>query len=291
MIARLKTLLPLALHYRLGMLLERLALPRYKRRGRIPWTPGYIAHREALVRATFRDAGLMQTFADGAALPADYGAHCDERVVEYPWVMARLPETGGDLLDAGSALNFGYLLDTPPLDACRVTIFTLAPEGELRRSNLSYLYGDLRRSGLSSGSYDLIVSISTLEHVGMDNTRLYTGDAALNESRPDDYLAVVAEFKRLLRPGGRALITVPYGKYQDLGWLQQFDAGMVRRVADNFGGSSAAATYFRCGTGGWQTATAEACVGDTYFEVHRQTEFTADYQAAARAVACLELVK
>jgi SAM-dependent methyltransferase len=291
MLAGLKARLPLALRRRLEALLERAAVPRYKWRGRIPWTPGYVAYREALVRRAFGDAALMQAFADGAALPAGHGTHCDERVVEYPWIMARLPQAGADLLDAGSALNFGYLLDTPPLRASRVTIFTLAPEGELRRPNLTYLYGDLRRSGLADNSFDLIVSISTLEHVGMDNTRLYTGDAALKESRPDDYLAVVTEFKRLLRPGGRALVTVPYGRYQDLGWLQQFEADMLQKVIDGFGGSAATVTYYRYGAGGWQVAAAGECAGDTYFDVHREREFEADYLAAARAVACLELVK
>jgi len=282
--------LPLAARRGLGTLLERLALPGYYRRGRIPWTPGYVAHREALVRGTFRDAALMRAFAGGAALPAGYGARCDERVVEYPWVMARLPQAGAELLDAGSALNFGYLLDMPPLRAGRVTIFTLAPEGEYRRPNARYLYGDLRHSGLPDSSFDIIVSISTLEHVGMDNTQLYTGDTAMKESRPDDYLAVIAEFQRLLRPGGRALITVPYGQYQDLDWLQQFDAGMLKRVINAFGGT-AAVTYYRYGAGGWQIATGAECAGDTYFDVHRGADFEPDYNAAARAVACLELVK
>jgi len=286
----LASILPLGSRRRLGALLERLALPGYYRRGRIPWTPGYVAHREALVRRVFRDVALMRAFAGGAALPAGYGARCDERVVEYPWVMAHLPQTGAELLDAGSALNFGYLLDAPPLRASRVTIFTLAPEGEYRRPNTRYLYGDLRRSGLPDGGFDIIVSISTLEHVGMDNTRLYTGDAAKNESRPDDYIAVVSEFNRLLRPGGRALITVPYGRYQDLGWLQQFDAGMVTRMTDAFGGT-ATVTYYRYGAGGWQTAAAADCAADSYFDVHRGGDFEPDYNAAARAVACLELVK
>jgi SAM-dependent methyltransferase len=286
-----RDLLPLTLRRSLGTLLERAALPLYMWRGRIPWTPGYIAHREALVRRTFGDAVLMRAFADGAALPVGHGTHCDERVVEYPWIMARLPQAGVDLLDGGSALNFGYLLDTPPLCASRVTIFTLAPEGELRRPNLTYLYGDLRRSDLADSSFDLIVSISTLEHVGMDNTRLYTSDAALKESRHDDYIAVVAEFRRLLRPGGRVLVTVPYGRYQDLGWLQQFDADMLQRVIDGFGGSAATVMYYRYGATGWQIADAETCAGDIYFDVYQRSELEADYLAAARAVACLELVK
>jgi hypothetical protein len=120
--------LPLSLRRSLGTLLERLALGRYYRGGRIPWTPGYVAHREALVRGIFRDAALMRAFAEGTALPAGHGLRCDERVVEYPWIVARLPETGADLLDAGSALNFGYVLDLPPLRASRITISTLAPE-------------------------------------------------------------------------------------------------------------------------------------------------------------------
>ena len=74
----LTSFLPLATRRRLGEFMERLALPRYRRGGYVPWTPGYSAHREALVRATLADAVLMRAFAQAERLPAGYGMRCDE---------------------------------------------------------------------------------------------------------------------------------------------------------------------------------------------------------------------
>jgi len=57
----------------------------------------------------------------------------------------------------------------------------------------------------------------------MDNTLAYTRDQRYNEVRTFDYRIVLGEFRRLLMPGGRLLLSVPYGKYQNCGWMQQFD--------------------------------------------------------------------
>lgn len=52
--------------------------------------------------------------------------------------------------------------------------------------------------------YELIVSISTIEHVGWDD----------DPRDPDRALQALGHIRSLLAPGGRALITVPYG-YND----------------------------------------------------------------------------
>jgi hypothetical protein len=49
--------------------------------------------------------------------------------------------------------------------------------------------------------YDLIVSISTLEHVGWDD----------DELDPEKILQVVSHLRSMLSPGGRAIATVPLG--------------------------------------------------------------------------------
>ena len=49
---------------------------------------------------------------DMERLPARYGFRVDERVVEYPWLFSRFFAGEGTLLDAGSTLNFDYLLET-----------------------------------------------------------------------------------------------------------------------------------------------------------------------------------
>ena len=77
-------------------------------------------------------------------LPPGYGVAMDERVVEYPWVFARLT-TVGKMLDAGSTFNHDFLLERPPLRGADLTIMTLAPEKRCYWYNgYSYVFGDLR---------------------------------------------------------------------------------------------------------------------------------------------------
>jgi len=263
----------------------------YLRRGQRPWTAGYGEYRERVVAGILCDQDLMTRFRRNEAMPIDYGRHLDERVVEFPWVLARLEQGGGRLLDAGSALNFLYILNQEALVRKRIVIYTLAPEDVIKGPNISYVYGDLRQTLFHDRAFDEIVCISTLEHIGMDNTRLYSTDAHFEENRPTDYLRAVQEFNRILKPGGRLLVTVPYGRPEYHGWLQQFDRTMVDAVLHTFGGTASAAAYYRYGARGWQISSADGCSDCTYFDIHRRQDYEADYVAAARAVACLEMVK
>ena len=170
-------------------------------------------------------------------------------------------------------------------------IYDLSPGNVVTRDNISYVYGDLRSTILRSECFDEIVCISALEHIGMDNTMLYTQDPRFDELRPDDYQDVVREFSRLLRTGGKLYITVPYGHYENLGWLQQFDHQMIETVIGVFGGSAGNVVYYQYTADGWQVADAKACADCSYFDIHNRSDYEADYVAAARAVACLEMVK
>ena len=237
------------------------------------------------------DHELLARFRCDETLPANYGFRIDERVVEYPWVLARLGVAEGLLLDAGSALNHEYVLDHPALRNRKIAIYNLSPEKFLGRSNVSYIFGDLRHTILRDESFNEIVCISTLEHVGMNNTLLYSKDAHFNEFRPNDYLDVVREFKRLLKPGGKLFITVPYGRHENHGWLQQFDCKMVDAVFDTFGPSSHSIAYYKYFPDGWQITKAEECTDCSYFDIHNKSDYEPDYVAAARAVACIEAVK
>jgi hypothetical protein len=125
----------------------------------------------------------------------------------------------------------------------------------------------------------------------MDNTFLYSQDPHFNEFKVDDYQIVIREFNRLLKPGGKLFITVPYGRYENHGWLQQFDNKMVRTVIDVFAGVSAETTYFKYLTTGWQIVEADECEACSYFDIHKADNYESDYVAAARAVACIEMVK
>ena len=272
-------------------LLKNVRIGKYLVSGRRPWTEGYAEYKEKLLSEILRDRELLNRFAQQGELPSNYGFRLDERVVEYPWVLARLGVADRFLLDAGSSLNVQYILDLPELKRRSVVIYNLSPENVVRRDNVSYIYGDLRHTILKDECFDEIVCISALEHVGMDNTFLYTKDSRFNEFRQDDYQDVVKEFKRLLKPGGKLYITVPYGRYENLGWLQQFDSHRVETVLDVFEGSASDVTYCKYFADGWQVADADACAESSYFDIHHRSGYEPDYVAAARAVACIEMVK
>ncbi|MGH7388986.1 MAG: class I SAM-dependent methyltransferase [Candidatus Rokuibacteriota bacterium] len=264
---------------------------QYLEGGCIPWSTGYGEYRMLYVARALEDRRLLHLFRHGGALPEGHGLRLDERAVEYPWTLSRADSWGPVVLDAGSTLNHPTLLATPFLANRHVIVYNLEHDWVGKRARLSYLTGDLRDMILKDAVVDTIVCISTLEHIGLDNTFLYTTDSSLREKRPTDYRRALAEFWRVLRPGGRLLVTVPYGRPGVLRWLQQFDRAGVEDIAATFGGRALDVSYFKYEPAGWTRASAEACAACEYFDVHARLDFDADFAAAARAVACLELEK
>jgi SAM-dependent methyltransferase len=265
---------------------------QYLASGRIPWSPGYKQYRYGLLSAIPGDKDLLALFANGGQLPACYGVGVDERIVEYPWLFSRLSLDGGLILDGGSVLNYPYLIDSPQLSRNRLVILTLAPESTMeKRQNVSYMFGDLRETIFRDNAFDAIVSISTLEHIGMDNAKLYTSDSAYIESTPEDYLKVIREFHRILKPGGKFFMTVPYGKPQNLGWLYQFDMPKIDRVVSVFGDELRSLTFYQYSAKGWNVSDETSAAECEYYDVHSASVPAEDLAAAARAVACLEFVK
>lgn len=255
--------------------------------GRCPWSFGYIAYKRKRISQVINVEGF-----DSHSLPRGYGFRLDERIVEYPWFLSRLPDGSGTLLDAGSILNYDFLLKHPRLASKRIFISTLAPEAEcFWRYGVSYVYEDLRDSCFRDESFDWVASLSTVEHIGMDNTMLYTADAGKRESDKFAYLQAAAEFRRLLKAGGTLYLSVPFGKHEDHGWFQIFDAGMVDRLIETFAPTRVTETHFRYTESGWVPSDRAASRDGTYFDIHKRKKYDADFAAASRAVACLELVK
>jgi SAM-dependent methyltransferase len=257
----------------------------------IPWSKDYKPFRRQHLQTVVTDQSLLAIFKDRKPLPENYGCGLDERIVEYPWVLSQLGEAPDRLLDAGSTLNYAYLLDLPTVASKQIVIMTLAPETTLKRDNVSYLYGDLRDILLRDNAFQWIVCISTLEHVGLDNTLLYTSNDDFKEDNTQDYRAVMAELRRVLAPGGRLLLTVPFGRAQNFGWMQQFDRSGIAEIVAAFGSKPLCETYFQYLPTGWVRSDDEACADCEYFDVHSAPEPAADGAAAARAVACLEFTK
>jgi hypothetical protein len=261
----------------------------YLENDRIPWSPGYIEHRTKCLARTLEDEVFLQRFRESDELPSGYGYRMDERVVEYPWVLSRSLDWGLRILDAGSTLNNPLLLNHSSLNEKELFIYSLAHDYMERRPRVSYISGDLRETILRDQIIDVVVCISTLEHIGLDNTFLYTQDQRYQENGPLDYKAVLAEFRRILKPRGRLLITVPFGKALQLQWLQQFNRQGIEKIISEFGGKVLALSYFKYDPSGWVHSTAAECGECEYFDIHAKGKCDSDYAAAARAVACIDL--
>ena len=255
---------------------------------RPPWAYGYADHKMALVHEALADPSVMERFRDGTALPPSYGRGVDERIVEYPWALSRLADLQPRrVLDAGSALNYAEVLGAEPLQGPELHIVTLAPEPQCYWwRGTSYLFADLRDLPLRDGCYDVVVSLSTLEHIGLDMS-LYGARAAGGGG----FENAVGELRRVLRPGGTLLVTVPYGKRMQFEWMRQFDAADLDALRAAFEPTAWTARFYGYAAAGWTLGTAESLAGAEYYDVWTASRRAPDGAAAARAVACLTLTR
>lgn len=123
-----------------------------------------------------------------------------ERIVEIPWLVSHIGDAS-EILDIGSC-DARYLNDLQGNGAKVTSIDTRyyqAPEG------VKVIVGDAAElpEGLSE-SFDLITCVSVLDHVGLEAYGNHLDPLKLDE--------VVSEMHRVLKPGGRLLLTVPFGR-------------------------------------------------------------------------------
>jgi SAM-dependent methyltransferase len=252
-----------------------------------PWTESYVSQQRELVGALLDSTEARALMETGDALPPGYGRGFDERVVEFPWLLARRPR--GRVLDAGSSLNHEHILDRfqPLVDD--LTITTLAPEERaFPLRGISYVYADFRDLPFRDALFDTIVSISSLEHVGMDNQFYGASDEGGRDPR-GALEAALAELRRVLAPGGRLLVSVPYGAREDHGGFRQFDLDDVAHLVARSGLEQQRLDVYRYTAGGWERSDLGGAAGAVYRDFLADSSPVADLAAAARAIACIEL--
>jgi SAM-dependent methyltransferase len=125
-----------------------------------------------------------------------------ERIVEHIFVHTRLPQPPARVLDLGCAESTNALeMASLGYDVVGVDLRELP----LEHPSLRTLRADIGNLPLPDDSFDVVVSLSTIEHVGLD------WYAKTPEGTNDH--RVIAEVKRVLRPGGRLVLTIPFGRH------------------------------------------------------------------------------
>ena len=172
-------------------------------------------------------------------------------MVEIPWVLSRW---AGErrVLDLGYAFATGYYLSgvtglgIPELHGVD---WSAAPVPGMLRTR-----GDLRALPYRNGAFDLVLCISTIEHVGLDNTRYGIGTSAGGSGDA----TVLGEIQRVLAPGGRLLITVPFGKAMDESWFVQYDRARWEGLIGSSSFWEVEREIFHLTEAGWVRAAAGA---------------------------------
>ena len=215
----------------------------------------------------------------------------DERIVEYKWIINELSEKRGNLLDAGSTLNFEPIIKK--LKKFNIIIQTLYPEtNNFLNHSVNYVYSDLKNNIFREDYFDFITCISTLEHVGFDNNHYnyYNNNFKnLSNNNPKDYLKVIKNFKYILKKGGDLYLTLPFGKKQLFNHLQQFDSNEINILVDTFLPESISKTFYIYKNFGWTECNEVDCK-EIKFRTQQEKNPT-DKAASARSVIFLKMRK
>jgi O-antigen chain-terminating methyltransferase len=210
-----------------------------------------------------------------------------ERFVEIPWCLHRRGA-------AQVVLDIGYthadteylqglaniqIQDLYGLDIAPAKHITVSGPDGVTRPLLKPVQADVRQTPFSDDFFELIFCISTIEHIGMDNTNYQPGmeDAP---SQCGDYDAI-RELCRITRPQGRLLLSVPFGKYQNHGWFRQYDLDRLVRLAAASDYRLKEVNFFQYHNG-WH---------ECHAHVLKDTTYRSNGAPAAAGLACLELEK
>jgi SAM-dependent methyltransferase len=180
----------------------------------------------------------------------------DERVIEIPWVLSRL-RTSGRTLEVGYAFaETAYLgaLLRGGVELVGVDLATRDFEG------LETVEADVRDLPFPDGSFEQVLLVSTLEHIGADNSAY--GLAA--ESDGGARLLALRELRRVLRHDGSLLVTVPLGEPSDYGWFRQEDERGWTRLYARAGFFIEEQESYELGPEGWRAAPDFRAVGVRY---------------------------
>jgi SAM-dependent methyltransferase len=195
----------------------------------------------------------------------------DERVIELPWVLARLR--------GGRALEVGYAFAEPPYLAALLQAgfdeLTGVDLADADVPGMTTVRADVRELPFDKGAFDLALCVSTLEHVGADNS----GYGLEAEENGPSRLTALRELRRVLAPSGRLLITVPCGEPGDYGWFRQDDVRGWMRLFTRAGFFVEEQEVYELTHEGWRSSPELVSEGLRYGE----------RGPAASAVLCAEL--
>ncbi|PKO01330.1 MAG: hypothetical protein CVU42_00550 [Chloroflexi bacterium HGW-Chloroflexi-4] len=165
----------------------------------------------------------------------------NERTIEYPWIAENIAELEKcQVLDVGAKeglpstdilLNNSNIVYTIDINTTLITQTT---------NNLIIKKGDIRATPFESGFFDAVIAVSTLEHIGIPGRY---GIEKLDDS--GDFKAM-SEIHRILKPGGKVFVTLPYGFGKSLPLNRLYNDARINTLFEKF--AITKKEYFRYST-------------------------------------------
>ena len=188
-------------------------------------------------------------------------AGLDERPIELAWTLGRYR-------GRGSVLDVGYAYAEPVWLAALLGLGAKRLVGvdlvEREVPGMSTVVADVRELLFPSRSFDVVFCVSTLEHVGADNTR-YGSGAERDAAGPAQALE---ELRRVTARRGRILVTVPCGERPDSDWYVEKTAEEWLALFDEAKLYVADAEEYAQSPDGWSAGRSKDTPGVLCAELH-----------------------
>lgn len=233
----------------------RLPQPWSRALGQVLYSPR-LATGHANTRREFAEEPIIERLSLSGAALENVGDGCSERVVEVPWVIGKVNELNPSrMLDVGAAfapMIYKWLLvrQAPTIETVDLADATVP--------GLQNHVADIRDLPFADGTFDLATCVSTLEHIGMDNSQYSIESGGAGD---------VQALKELGRVARRVLVTTPCGRAADMPQQRQYSPERFRRAAADAGLEVEQLDLFAHTPGtGWNPASEEDVLERNYGE-------------------------